>query len=314
MWSRRDKNGRRLPQTISHRGYKAKHAENTMASFRGAIAVGTHAIETDIHLSKDDVVVLSHDPDLKRCFGKKEKIIDCDWSYLSTLPTLKEPSEHMPRLADLLEHISQPHLAHLWVLLDIKLDNNAVNVMRLIAQTIKSVPPSPSRPWSDRLVLGVWAAKFLPLCTEYLPGHPISHIGFSTCYARQFISVPNVSFNMLQKVLFGPIGDSFVKDVKKAGRPIYDWTVNDANLMKWSIQHELDGVITDDPELFNEICDSWKFEEEKVARVNLYQWLYTFWLYMIIMVFTLPFKKRFPETVKEYLVEKRRRATVKLGA
>lgn len=31
-----------------------------MAAFRGAIEVGAHAIEADLHLSKDGVVVLSH--------------------------------------------------------------------------------------------------------------------------------------------------------------------------------------------------------------------------------------------------------------
>jgi len=50
----------RLPQAIAHRGYKAKYAENTLAAFRGAVEVGAHALETDIHLTKDEVVVLSH--------------------------------------------------------------------------------------------------------------------------------------------------------------------------------------------------------------------------------------------------------------
>jgi glycerophosphoryl diester phosphodiesterase len=31
-----------------------------MAAFKGAVKVGAHAIETDIHLTKDDIVVLSH--------------------------------------------------------------------------------------------------------------------------------------------------------------------------------------------------------------------------------------------------------------
>lgn len=52
--------GRGLPQTIGHRGYKAAHPENTMDAFLGAVAVGAHALETDVHLSKDKVVVLSH--------------------------------------------------------------------------------------------------------------------------------------------------------------------------------------------------------------------------------------------------------------
>jgi phosphatidylglycerol phospholipase C len=52
--------GGRRPQAIAHRGYKAKFPENTMGAFRGAVDVGADAIETDIHLSKDGVVVLSH--------------------------------------------------------------------------------------------------------------------------------------------------------------------------------------------------------------------------------------------------------------
>ena len=60
IWAKPYSSGRVLPQTIAHRGYKAEHPENTMKAFEGAAEVGAHAIETDIHLSKDDVVVLSH--------------------------------------------------------------------------------------------------------------------------------------------------------------------------------------------------------------------------------------------------------------
>lgn len=127
------------PQCIAHRGYKAAFPENTMGAFKGAVEVGAHAIETDIHLSKDGVVVISHvratlptcacelleayvekDANLKRCFGKEDKIIDCDWSYLKTLRTLKAPQQAMPRLRDLLEYLTTPGLEDIWILLDIK--------------------------------------------------------------------------------------------------------------------------------------------------------------------------------------------------
>jgi glycerophosphoryl diester phosphodiesterase len=271
-----------------------------MRAFKAAVKGRAHAVETDIHLSKDGVVVLSHDADLKRCFGINRKIIDCEWAELSQLRTLKEPHEPMPRLLDLLEYIAQPGLEHIWVLLDIKLDNNADDVMRLIAQTIASVSPSQSRLWRDRVLLGIWAAKFLPLCTHYLPRFPITHIGFSTCYARQFLAVPNVCFNMLQKVLLGPIGSRFIRDVKEAGRQLFVWTVNEKSMMKWSIQEEVDGVITDDTKKFREICDDWT-EDERPIRVGFAQWLYTLWLYLVVLVFGLLFRYRFPETVEGFL-------------
>jgi phosphatidylglycerol phospholipase C len=201
----------------------------------------------------------------------------------------------MPQLRELLEYIAQPDLQFLWILLDIKIDNDADDAMRLIAETIASVEPG-ARPWNDRIVLGIWAAKYLPLCTKYLPGFPISHIGFSTCYARRFLEVPNVSFNMLQKVLLGPIGAHFIKDVKDAGRQLFTWTVNDDNMMRWSIQKEVDGVITDDPLRFKQICDNWT-DDEPIAHPSLAQWLYTFWLYLLIGIFSPGFKWKFPETV-----------------
>lgn len=60
-WARRkDAKPKPRPQAISHRGYKAAFPENTMVAFRGAVEVGADAIETDLHLSRDGVVVLSH--------------------------------------------------------------------------------------------------------------------------------------------------------------------------------------------------------------------------------------------------------------
>ncbi len=48
------------PLAIAHRGFRARFPENTMVAFQEAIAVGAEALETDLHLSKDKVVVLSH--------------------------------------------------------------------------------------------------------------------------------------------------------------------------------------------------------------------------------------------------------------
>ncbi|EMR89152.1 putative glycerophosphoryl diester phosphodiesterase protein [Botrytis cinerea BcDW1] len=211
-----DRRGRTFPQAIAHRGYKAANPENTMGAFRGAVEIGAHAIETDLHITRDGVLVISHDPSLKRCFGKDAKVIDCDWSYISTLRTVQAPHEPMPRLTDLLEYLTTPGLEDIWILLDIKLDNDADQLMSLIASSINEVKPT--RPWNQRILLGCWAAKYVPLCATYLPDFPITHIGFSIGYAREFLSIPNVNFNMLRQILVGPGGSKFMADAKAAER------------------------------------------------------------------------------------------------
>ena len=57
---------------------------------------------------------------MKRCFGEDTKIRDCDWDYLATVRTVREPREPMPRLADLLAYLAEPGLEDKWLLLDVK--------------------------------------------------------------------------------------------------------------------------------------------------------------------------------------------------
>ena len=58
---------RRVPGTalvIAHRGYSALYADNSLEGFEQAIAAGADLIETDVRMSSDNVLVISHDPDI----------------------------------------------------------------------------------------------------------------------------------------------------------------------------------------------------------------------------------------------------------
>lgn len=52
------------PVLCGHRGAGAGEGENTLASFRAAVAAGLDWVEVDVHLSADGVLVASHDPAL----------------------------------------------------------------------------------------------------------------------------------------------------------------------------------------------------------------------------------------------------------
>ena len=171
--------------------------------------------------------------------------------------------------------------------------------MRLIAETIHSVPPNPLKSWNQRLVLGCWALKFLPLCAKYLPTFPITHIGFSIPYARHFLTVPNVSFNMLQRSLMLPLfGARFMREAKAKGRPLYVWTVNEEDMMRWSIEHDLDGVITDDPKRFLEVCDEWE-QGKREINISWGQWMIIAWTNLMVLVFGTIFWWKYSSTDKQ---------------
>ena len=157
--------------------------------------------------------------------------------------------------------------------------------MRAIADAISSVKPSPSRPWQSRIVLGIWAAKFLPLCSRYLPGYSVSHIGFSIAYASHFFAVPNISFNMYQAALMLPWGRAFIRKAQRDRRPVYAWTVNEERRMRWGIRQGIDGVITDDPKLFLEVRRGW--HEGVKDDVGMLVWLDVLRANFFVMIFAL---------------------------
>ncbi|KAI1632998.1 PLC-like phosphodiesterase [Biscogniauxia mediterranea] len=254
------------PIAIAHRGYKAQAPENTMLAFRRAVAVAdvddeavAGAIETDLHLSRDGVVVLSHDADLGRCYGLPGvRVRDRDWAELAALRTTRAPHEPMPRLRDLLAWLDEdPRTSGVWVMLDIKRHDDAEELVRRTAETIASVPAT-QRPWNERITPCCWDAKYIRLCLAHLPGFRITHVGHSTAYARALVDqVPGLSaVSMLRHALAAPVtGPRFLRDMRARGVPVHAWTVNEEDWMEWCVRSGggIAGVITDDPVLFREV-------------------------------------------------------------
>ena len=60
-----------------HRGARAIFPENTLPAFQYAIREGADSIELDVHATKDDVLVVSHDPTLDApiCSGPRPKAV-----------------------------------------------------------------------------------------------------------------------------------------------------------------------------------------------------------------------------------------------
>lgn len=95
--------------------------------------------------------------------------------------------------------------------------------------------------------------------------------------------------NMNQMSLIGPVGWYFLRKVRESNRQLFVWTVNSERWMIWCIRKNacrrappssfngdkiddtqksmqgvkvIDGVITDDPKLFLEVCKRWEDEQE----------------------------------------------------
>ncbi len=66
------------PVAIAHRGGAASQPENTMAAFQDAVNLGYDYIETDVHTTRDGVLVAFHDDRLDRVTDRNGRIADLD--------------------------------------------------------------------------------------------------------------------------------------------------------------------------------------------------------------------------------------------
>jgi glycerophosphoryl diester phosphodiesterase len=72
-------------QVIAHRGDSSHAPENTLASFERAVGPGVDYVELDIHLTKDDQVVVIHDPTVDRTTNGHGRIADMTLAQIQAL-------------------------------------------------------------------------------------------------------------------------------------------------------------------------------------------------------------------------------------
>lgn len=94
-----------MSKIFAHRGFSGKYPENTMLAFEKAVEIGVDGIELDVHLTKDNVLVIIHDEDIKRTCNGEGLVRDMTYEQLKKfdasatftgvygfcgIPTLKE--------------------------------------------------------------------------------------------------------------------------------------------------------------------------------------------------------------------------------
>lgn len=99
---------------IAHRGASGYAPENTLAAFRKALRLGAKAVEFDVQQTKDNILVVIHDFDLRRVGGVAKKIKDLLYHELVKVDvgswfSNKFSGEHVPLLSEVLEALRHCH-------------------------------------------------------------------------------------------------------------------------------------------------------------------------------------------------------------
>ncbi len=94
---------------VAHRGGAGLAPENTLASFRKGLELGADYLEMDVHLTRDSIPVVIHDPTIDRTTDGKGRVVDMTLEALQTFnaaakfPGGWSSKESVPTLAQVLD-------------------------------------------------------------------------------------------------------------------------------------------------------------------------------------------------------------------
>ncbi len=230
------------PLLFAHRGGNLA-TENTIDAFRLAKAAGYTYIETDIQLSQDGVVVVFHDSTLNRLTGNPDYISDLTWAELKDVQL--RGGGTIPRLDEVLQQF--PNLKFN---IDPKADRAVVPLAKIITQA-NAVDRVCVASFSGSRVKKIQRLLGPELCTA--PGVAatfwlVLRAVFTTRSQLRYacIQVPN---------LFRPnrIGKWLVRRIQESGTQVHVWTPNSVDQITRALDVGVDGIITDEIELLQDL-------------------------------------------------------------
>lgn len=221
---------------IGHRGAKAHVSENTLDSIAKALEIGVDAIEIDVHKCASGELVVFHDFTLERMTNGSGEVSKCSLDYLKTL--LIDNAYRIPRLTEVLDLINKQCIINI----ELKGRNTAKATCEVISDYIEKYQ------WhSNHFLISSFQTEELEKARQINPQLKIGVLTKASVLEalkfaktlRAYAIHPNVA--LLTK--------DNVKTAQDEGYKVIAWTVNDLQTISRLKSYDVDGIISDNPEL-----------------------------------------------------------------
>jgi glycerophosphoryl diester phosphodiesterase len=242
-----------------HRGARAMRPENTLPGFEYAISVGADALEMDVAVTRDDVVVVSHDPRLNRSIctspGPPRAIRDLTLAKLERWDCGSLRNPRFPKQIP----IPGARVPTLDQVLD--LADRGQFVFNI---EVKSFPERPAlSPPPERFAELVYGAirrhemekRVMVQSFDFRILHAMRRLAPAIRLAALYVGRP-ASFAAIAQSAGADIVAPYhvlasarqVRAAHEAGLEVVAWTANRPRDWKRLIKAQVDGIITDNPE------------------------------------------------------------------
>lgn len=259
-----------LPLIFAHRGCSAAFPENTIVAFEAALKNKVAAVELDVHLTKDNQLVIIHDKNCLRTTAKNYKIARTPYSLLrqcNAATTFNQNGSTNCKVKALIKKPSKeivtpiPTLEELFALsknafiydIEVKVNKKIKTTLNLINNLVQKYA------LSDNIILSSFnpitvrlARKFNFKATALIYGEEEEHF---PKYIAKLLRLAKKK--IARPIMLKPRRDHAIKEHEKElrllsrgkqNRVIATWTVDDEKEAKQLIEHGIFGICTNHPE------------------------------------------------------------------
>lgn len=218
-----------------------------MPAFQHAVDLGYRYLETDVHATRDGVLVAFHDPDLSRTCGREGTISSLSWNEVAEARV--DGAEPIPLFEELVASFPEVRFN-----VDCKADaalEPLVDAIRRLDCLDRVCVGS----FSDRRLRRIRAALGDDLCTSLGP----VQIGALVVLGR----VPGGGEVAQVPVRQGPVTvvtDRTVQRAHRLGLQVHVWTIDEPDEMHRLLELGVDGIMTDRPRALKDVLverDAW---------------------------------------------------------
>jgi len=235
--------GGNSPIITSHRGYSSAAPENTLPAFQLAIDHGSDRAELDVQMTKDGVVMVTHDTSLRRCTGRNANIYDLTYNEVRKLDAgrwfgAKYAGTKIPTLEEVLD------LCKGKIQLNIEIKPNAATP-ELEAETVRIIH---EKGFENDCVITSQSYETLCKVKELDPNIETGYI--LALGVGSYYDLPAADFFSVEATF---ITSGMVQQIHKRDKTISAWTVNREEDASNMLSLGVDDIITDKPEMVQEL-------------------------------------------------------------
>lgn len=245
---------------VGHRGARGVAPENTIPAIRHGVEVGAHAIEIDLHASRDGELIVIHDPTLDRTTDGTGAVdqhtldelrrFDAAYRFTTddgeTFP-FRGQGVRIPTLDEAMEAI-----ADLPAILEVK----SAAAGRTLAEWL------PGRPEFDRIIVGGFDADEVGpagAAARWRCAYQTDLLGFvlwgKLGISRSLPDDLTAAMVPVRKGAVRIVTRGFVRRMHVQGKGVFVWTVNRPEEMRRLLDIGVDGLISDYPAVLRRVVE-----------------------------------------------------------